>query len=75
MNSYTSQNVLLKQKERFGHQEETSIRTSNESNVYWGENFQKNPFFRIYSDLKNGLNVDYCSVGIKTTNLYKQNPV
>ena len=39
LNSYTSQNVLNKHKQRCGQQEIISLRLSNESHIYWKKTF------------------------------------
>ena len=43
LNSYTSQNVIFKQKQLCEQQEMTSIRISNETHLYWKKRFHKNP--------------------------------
>ena len=54
----------------------TTIRTSNESHIYWKKQFHKNLLnFRIYADFEADKEKDNSSVGNKTTNIYKQNPV
>ena len=54
----------------------TTIRTSPNSHLHWKEHFHKNPlFFRIYADFEADDEKDNSSVGDKTTNFYKQNPV
>ena len=54
----------------------TTIKTSNESHLHWKKHFQKNPlYFRIYANFETDNEKDNSIVGIKTTNIYKQNPV
>ena len=54
----------------------TTIRTSNESHIYWKKHFHKNPlYFRIYADFEADNEKDNSIIGNKTTNIYKQNPV
>ena len=54
----------------------TTIRTSPKSHIHWKNHFHKNPKnFRIYEDFEADNEVDISSIGIKTTNIYKQNPV
>ena len=55
----------------------TTFRTSPESNFYWKKkHFQKNPLYlRIYADFEADNEKDNSSIGNKTTDIYKQNPV
>ena len=54
----------------------TTIKTSDEFQVYWKKHFHKNPLcFRIYADFETDNEKDNSSVVNKTTNSYKQNPV
>ena len=54
----------------------TTIGTSLDSHLLWKNHFHKNPFyFRIYADFVADNEKDSCSIGNKTTNIYKQNPV
>ena len=76
MNSYTSDNALEYLKEKCGKDNICTIRTSPDSHIYWKKHFHKNPlYFRNIADFEADNEVDGSSVGIKTTNLYKQNPV
>ena len=53
LSSYSSRNVLIKQKQRCEQQEITAIKTSNESHLFWKKHFHKNPFyFRIYAEFE-----------------------
>ena len=76
LSSYTSENMLIKHKEKCGDDNITSIKTSRESHLYWKKHFHKNPlYFRIYADFEAD-NEKYKSiVGNKTINIYKQNAV
>ena len=75
LNSYASQNVLIKHKQQCGEQDTTSLRLSKESHLHWKQQFHKNPFyFRIYADFEAENEIDNCSLGNKI-NIYKQNPV
>ena len=54
----------------------TTIRTSPESHFHWKEHFHKTTLcFRIYADFEVDKEKDNSSVGNKTTNINKQNPV
>ena len=76
LGSYTSQNELIKHNQRCEQQEITSIRTSNESLLYWQKHFHKNSsYFKLYADFEAEIEIDNCSICNKTTNIYKQNPV
>ena len=76
MSSYTSENMLLKHKQRCGDDNITTIKTSNESHLHWKKHFHKNPlYFRIYADCEADNEIDNSSIGNKTTNIYKQNPI
>ena len=76
LSSYTSENMLLKHKEKCGDDNITSIKTSNESHLSSKKHFHKNPlYFRIYADFESDNEKDNTVVGNKTTNIYKQNPV
>ena len=76
LSSYTSENMLMKHKEKCGDDNITTNRTSNESHFHWKKHFHKNPlYFRIYADFEADNEKDNCIVGYKTTNIYKQNPI
>ena len=76
LNSYTNENTLMNQKEKCEEDNICTIRTSNESHLYWKKHFHKNPlYFRIFADFETDKEVDGSSVGNKTTSIYKQNPV
>ena len=74
--SYTSENLLIKHKQKYGDDNKTTIETSNESHLHWKKYFHKNPlYFRIYADFEADNEKDNSITGDKTTNIYKQNPV
>ena len=74
--SYTSENMLIKHKQKCGDDNITTIKSSNESHLHWKKHFHKNPlYFRIYADFEADNEKDNSIVGNKTTNIYKQNPV
>ena len=76
LNSYTSENMLIKHKPKCENNDITSIKTSNESHLHWKKHFHKNPlYFRIYADFQADNEKDDSIIGNKTTNIYKQNPV
>ena len=76
MSSYTSANKLMKHKQKCGDYNITTIKTSNESHIYWKKHFYKNPLcFRIYADFEADNEIDNSSIGNKTTEIYKQNPI
>ena len=76
LSSYTSENMLTKHKEKCGDDNITTIKFSNESHLYWKKHFHKNPlYFRIYADFEADNEKDNSSIGNKTTNIYKQNPI
>ena len=68
--------MLIKQKQKCGKDNITTIRTSNESHNQRKKHFHKNPlYFEIYSDFEADNEKDNSSKGNKTTKIYKQNPV
>ena len=76
LSSYTSENMLMKHKEKCGDDDITTIKTSNKSHLQWEKHFHKNPlYFRIYADFEADNEKDGSIIGNKTTNIYKQNPV
>ena len=76
LNSYTSENLLMIHKSKCENYVITSIRISSESHFHWKSHFHRNPLnFRIYSDFEADYEIDISSIGNKTTNHYKQNPV
>ena len=76
LNSYTNENALLNHKEKCGEDNICTIRTSNESHLYWKKHFHKNPlYFRIIADFEADNEIDFSNIGNKRPNIYKQNPV
>ena len=76
LSSYTSENMLMKHKQKCGDDNITTIKTSNEPYLLWKKHFHKNPiYFRIYADIEADNEKDNSIIGDKTTNIYKQNPV
>ena len=76
LNSYTCENALTNHKEKCGEDNICTIRTSNESHLYWKKHFHKNPlYFRTYADFEADNEKDNSKIGNRTTNIYKQNPV
>ena len=68
--------MLMKHKQKCGEDNITTIKTSNESHLHWKNHFHKNPlYFRIYADFEADNEKDNSSIGNKTTNIYKQNPI
>ena len=76
LNSYTNENALLNHKEKCGEDNICTIKTSNESHLYWKKHFHKNLlYFRIIADFEADNEIDGSNIGNKTTNIYKQKPV
>ena len=76
LSSYTSENMLIKHKQKCGDDNITTIKTSNKSHLHWEKHFHKNPlYFRIFADFEADNEKDNTCIGNKTTNIYKQNPV
>ena len=76
LNSHTCEYALIKHKEKCGDNNICTIRTSNESHLYWKKPFHKNPlYFRIIADFEADNEKDDYKIGNKTTNIYKQKPV
>ena len=66
----------MKQKQKRGDDNITTIKTSNESHLHWKNLFHKNPlYFRIYADFEADNEKENSIIGNKTTNIYKQRPV
>ena len=70
-NSYTNENDSTNHKEKCGHDILCTLRTSSDSHLYWKKLFD----FRIIADVEAANEIDDSSLGDKTTNIYKQNPV
>ena len=68
--------MLMKHKQKCVEDFITALRTSSESHLLWKNHFIKNPsYFRVCADFKAGNEIDISSIGNKTTNTYKQNPM
>ena len=53
LSSYTSENMLMKHKQKCGEDNITTIKTSNESHIHWKKQFHKNPlYFGVYADFE-----------------------
>ena len=76
LNSYTSENMFKIHQPKCENNDITTIRTSPESHRHWNKHFHKNLlYFRIYADFEADNEKDNSSIGKKTTNIYKQNPI
>ena len=76
LNSCTSENMLMIHKPKREINDITTIRTSDETRLHGKNPFHKSPiYFRIYADFEADHEIDNSSIGNKTTNIYKQNPV
>ena len=76
LSSYTSENMLMKHKQKCGVDNVTTIKTSPDSHLHWKKHFHKNPlYFGIYADFEADNEKDNSSTGNKTTNIYRQNAV
>ena len=76
MNSYTSQIVLIKQNQQCGERDRTSLRLSNECQIYWQKHFHKNPLhFRTHAEFEADNEIDISKIGSETTIIYRQNQV
>ena len=74
LNSYTSHNMLYKHKNLCGENQKS--KTSPNSHTFWKKYFQRNKlYFRIYADFEADKKKENASIGDKTTNIYKQEPV
>ena len=64
--SYTSENMLMKRKEKCGDDNITTIKTSNETHLHWKKHFHKNPlYFRLYADFEADNEKDNSIIGKK----------
>ena len=76
MSSYTSENLLIKNKQKYGKDSISTIKTPNESHIHGKKHFQKNFLcFRIYSEFEADNEKDNSSIGNKRSNIYKENPL
>ena len=68
--------MFLSHKPKCENKHITTLRTTNESHIQWKKHFHKNSLvFRIYADFEADNEKDNSSIGNKTTNIYKQNPI
>ena len=66
----------MKPKQKCENIDITTLRTSANSHLHWKNHFHKNPlYFRMYADFEADNEKNNSSIGDKTTNIYKQNPV
>ena len=71
LSSYSIQNVLTKQKQRYEEQEVTAIKTRNESHLFWKKHFHENPLcFKIYADFEADKTIN---ASFAETSLFEQN--
>ena len=76
LNSYTCENALKNHKEKCEDDNICTIRTSNETHIFWKKHCHMNPlYFRVYADFEANNEKDISKIGNKTTNICKQNPV
>ena len=68
--------MVMKYKPKCESKDMTTIRNSTESHLHWKKRVHKNPLcFRIYADFEADNEIVKFSVGNKTTDIYKQNPI
>ena len=68
--------VLKKHTERREQQDFTAIRLFSDKHLSWKKHYQKVPlYFRKNADFECNNEIDNSTMGEKTTNIYKQNPV
>ena len=68
--------MLRLHKQKCGDDNISPLRTSSDSHLHWKKHFHKNPlYFRIYADFKDDNVKDDSSLGNKTINIYRQNPL
>ena len=76
LNSYTSENNLLIHQPKCANYDIYTIRNSSESHLHRKDHLHKNPLhYGIIEDFEADNGIDNSSIGNKTTNTYKQNPV
>ena len=71
LNSYTSENMLMKHKEKCADDNIITIKTSNESHLHWNKHFHNTPFFWVYADFEADIEKDTSIIGNKTMNICK----
>ena len=63
-------------KQKCGVDNISTLKTSTESPIRWKKHFRKNLCsFKVYADFEAVKKRDKSSIGSKTTNVYKQNPI
>ena len=68
MNSYKNENALTKLKGKCGEDDICTIKSPSQSHIQWNEHFHKNPlYFRVNADFEADNEIDYSSIGNKTT--------
>ena len=68
--------MLMLQEQKCGDDNKTTIKTSNELHLDWKKHFHRNSInLVIYADFEAVNEKGISSIGKKTTNTYKQNPV
>ena len=75
---FTSENMLMKHKQKCGEDNKTTIKASSESYFHWKKEFHKNSLyfrFRLYADFEADNEKYDSSIGNKITNIYKQDSV
>ena len=76
LSSYTSENMLMKHKQKRGEDNMTTIKTSPETHLHWEKHFHKNPlYFESFADFEADNEIDNSSIGRKSINIYKKNEV
>ena len=61
---------------RYEQQKIKSIESSNSSHQYWKKHFHTNAlYFEIFAEFEADKGIDFFSIGDKTTNFFKYNPV
>ena len=64
------------QKPKCENYDVTTIRTSSDLHLHWKDHFHRNLlYFRLIADFEDDIDIDNSSIGNKTANFHKQNPV
>ena len=67
---------MINHREKCGDDNIYTIRTSSDFHFYWKKHFHRNLlYFRKDADFETDIEENNSSVGNKTTNIYKKNPV
>ena len=76
LNSYTCENALINRKEKCGEENIFTIKTSNDSHLYWKKHFFENQLcFWIIAVFEADNEIDNSNIGNKSNSIYKQIPV